>query len=97
MDDVPGLIFAPLLRLLYALLQGLLWLGWEVGVETIGWGIGWAFCRLCTLGQLPKEGLGEQEQCNPFSALAIELLGLLLLAAAVWLLATLLGGPPPTL
>ena len=71
-------------RLVIGVLRALWWLGWDFVIQTVGWTIGWCALRVLTLGQLPRERLGDLEAANWGTALWVELVGLALLAIAIW-------------
>lgn len=79
--------------LLQMLLRAAWWLGWSLGVELIGWSIGWVVLRVLTLGRYPVEPLDAQEQASEGWAACVELLGLLVLGAVIW---CLVGAWPDT-
>jgi hypothetical protein len=70
--------------LIAGLLRALWWLAWDFCVQTVGWSIGWLFLRICTFGKFPEEGLGEADRAGHVHALLVELVGLVILAAAIW-------------
>jgi hypothetical protein len=77
--DLPKSFFVGILR-------GLWWLAWDFCVEIIGWSIGWLVLRLITFGQFPSEPLGGVDQASFGRALFVEVVGLVALASAIWLL-----------
>lgn len=85
MLDLLDAISLPKTLLLWVL-RALWWLGWEFGVQTVGRSVGWLFCRAITFGHFPAEQLNELDEANPFIAFCIELLGLALIAFAIYLL-----------
>ncbi|MCM5682333.1 hypothetical protein M8A51_22625 [Schlegelella sp. S2-27] len=89
MDDVLEMLLRPIAKLLLALLRGLLWLGWELMFETIGWTVGWLLCRLLSAGRWPRQRWSQQDEAPGGVALVVELIGLGALALAV---AALSGG-----
>ena len=90
-DDLDDGVFRGLLRLILWLLRVLWWLAWEVGVEGIGWSIGWVVCRMLTLGHYPRVGIGQQDALPWPEALLVEITGLAVLGGAVWVLETRFG------
>lgn len=85
MLDLPDVISLPKTLVLW-ILRALWWLGWEFGVQTVGRSVGWSFCRAITFGYFPAEQLSELDEANPLIAFCIELLGLALIAFAIYLL-----------
>lgn len=79
------------LRAVYWLSRALLWLAWDLCVEIIGWSIGWVLFRILTLGFFPKQHITEQEKAPWFTAIFVELTGLLFLLAFVAYLGSMLG------
>ncbi len=73
--------------LLLGVLRVLWWLAWDFFVETIGWTIGWCVLRLLTLGRYPKERLSELDHAPTATAIFVEMVGLAVLALAIWGLA----------
>lgn len=92
MLDLPDVISLPKTLVLWAL-RALWWLGWEFGVQIVGRSVGWSFCRAITFGHFPAEQLSELEESNPFIAFFTELLGLALIAFAIYLPSQ--SGPTP--
>ncbi len=91
MIDVEDIIFRPVARGALVIARALLWLGWDVFVETIGWSIGWLIWRTLTFGRFPETGLGDIDETPWWVALLVELTGLLALVLLVWGLASYLG------
>lgn len=87
MHDALEFLIRPLASALLWVARGLLWLGWDFGVETVGWTIGWQTCRLVSGGRYPPERLGGQEEAPAVRAFLIEFIGLGCLALLVWALA----------
>ncbi|WP_460050930.1 hypothetical protein [Sessilibacter sp. MAH2] len=83
-------LFDAPLRLILNILRFFYCLAWELGVETIGWIIGWVFYRLITLGYFPVEGWREQDKCSWPKALLIEFTGIGILAGAIYAVTRLL-------
>lgn len=82
-DDIPDFFLRPLWNLFLALMRALWFVIWELGVEGLGWWIGWPILRLITAGRFPKQGFAEQDDAPWRIALGVELLGLTILATAI--------------
>ena len=80
----------PIVKLVIFCLRGLLYLGWDFCVETIGWTIGWWFYRAVTFGKFPTEKWEEQDNVPLILALSVEFTGLGILAGLIYLLTQLL-------
>lgn len=78
-----------LTRLVLSLLRGFWWLAWDFAVQTIGWTIGWLFWRVVTVGRFPREALGDIDEAPWFTRLIVDLTGLAVIAAGIWLLSGL--------
>ena len=89
LDDIADDFAKPILKLVILCLRGLLFLGWDFCVETVGWTIGWWFYRAITLGKFPTEKWEEQENAPLILALSIEFTGLGILAGLIYLLTKL--------
>jgi hypothetical protein len=85
-DDIADDIGKPLLRFVVSCLRFLLHLGWDWGVEVIGWSVGWCFFRVISLGTFPKENWDEQERASFSTSLTVEITGLGLIAGLIYLL-----------
>jgi hypothetical protein len=55
MEEIAESIFKPFIRLIVGFLRVLLFIGWDLLVEYVGWIIGWTFYRFLSFGQFPKE------------------------------------------
>lgn len=73
-------------KLILGLLRALWWLGWEFCVQTVGWSVGWFFCRAITFGRFPSEQLNQLDEASLFIAFVVEALGLALIALAIYFL-----------
>lgn len=73
--------------ILLAVLRVLWWLAWDVCVQTVGWSIGRCVLRVLTLGRYPEERLGGVDEASSGTAIVVELVGLVVLAAGIWGLA----------
>ena len=87
-DD--GLLRA-LLRIILGLLRILLFIGWELLVEQVGWYVGWCFYRTLTFGHFPAEKISDQERASVGTAIIVEFTGLGVLALLIYGLSQLLG------
>jgi hypothetical protein len=76
-----------LARPLFWLARGLLWLGWDCLVRTVGWSIGWPIWRVATFGRFPDTGFRDLDQTSLWASLVVELTGLGALFVAVLVLA----------
>lgn len=83
MFDIDDAIGRPAGLVLWAL-RALWWLAWDFCVQTIGWSIGWLFLRAVTLGRFPSEGIGSVDEAEWGTQLFVEVVGLSLLAWAIW-------------
>ena len=86
MIDVPDWLDAPR-GLVIGVLRFLWWLAWDVCVQTVGWSIGRCVLRVLTLGRYPEERLGGVDEASSGTAIVVELVGLVVLAAGIWGLA----------
>mgnify|MGYP006201641485 FL=1 len=86
MIDLPDWLDAPR-GLVLGVLRFLWWLAWDVCVQTVGWSIGWCVLRVLTLGRYPEERLGGVDEASSGTAIVVELVGLVVLAAGIWGLA----------
>ena len=86
-DEVPEFFLRPLWNVVVALMRTLWFVVWELGVEGLGWWIGWPAARLATAGKFPTQGFAEQEHAPLRVALGLELLGLAILAVVITLIA----------
>ena len=87
MLEVVDTLLRPILSSVLAVARAVLWLGWDFGFQIVGWSIGWVVCRIITFGKFPHVGFGEVEEMDFWVALLVEIIGLLVLALAVFLLA----------
>jgi len=86
MEEVASELLKPIARIFLAIVRGLIWLSWELMIQTIGWSIGWVICRAISFGYFPKERISEVDNAPLFVALVVELIGLaFLLFLAYWL------------
>ncbi len=90
MEEIAEHLLKPLIRLVVGILRALLFIGWDLLVEYVGWSIGWAFYRLVSFGQFPKEKLSELDQVSWSFALFVELTGLSILGILIYLLSQLI-------
>jgi hypothetical protein len=72
--------------LLLGVLRFLWWLAWDVCFQIVGWSVGWPVCRSVSLGRFPAEPFTELGGAEDFTALIVEVVGLLTLAATIWYL-----------
>jgi hypothetical protein len=75
---------------MYWLARTLLWVGWDMLFQTVGWSIGWLVLRAVTFGHVPHFGFTELEQASWWYGLLVEFVGLATLGALVWYLSGLL-------
>jgi hypothetical protein len=87
-DD--GLLRA-LLRMVLGLLRALLFIGWDLLFEQVGWFVGWFFYRVISFGRFPEQQLSEQDRASTGTAILVEFTGLGLLALAIYGLSQMLG------
>lgn len=73
------------LRPVFAVLR---YLFWEVLFEVAGWCVGWTFFRIISLGTWPRQGILDQDRAGLWTALAVEVTGLILMLAAGFSLAS---------
>ena len=90
-DELIEVAARPLAKLVYLLARSLLWLGWDMLVQTVGWSIGWCIFRVVTLGNYPEERLTEVDDAHWVTALFVELTGLAFLGAVIVALQSLFG------
>ena len=86
MIDLPDWLEAPR-GLVVGVLRVLWWLAWEVCIQTVGWSVGWCVLRIVTLGRYPQERFGGVDDAETGTAILVEIVGLLVLALAIWWLA----------
>lgn len=87
-DD--GLLRA-LLRMVLGLLRVLLFIGWDLLFEQVGWFVGWLFYRGISFGRFPEQQLSEQDRASTGTAILVEFTGLGLLALAIYGLSQVLA------
>lgn len=68
-----------ILETLWFLVRLFLW-------DTICWRIGWLVLRALTFGRFPEEPIGEVDQADAVHWNIVVIVGLLTLAASIWLL-----------
>jgi hypothetical protein len=90
MEEIAEHIFKPFIRLIVGILRVLLFLGWDLLFEYVGWSVGWAFYRLVSFGKFPSESWSELEQASLFTRLIVELTGIGLLGFLVFFLSQLI-------
>ena len=76
MEEVVTEAARPLLRLFFYIFRGILWLAWDLSVQTIGWSVGWCFLRIITVGNFPKHKISEQKNAPLRLSLLVEFLGI---------------------
>ena len=64
--------------------RALWWLGWDIGVRTVGWSIGWPIWRFATLGKFPEPGFRDIDVTADWAILVVDLTGLAVLAIVIW-------------
>lgn len=69
--------------ILLAVLRVLWWLAWDFCIQTVGWSIGWCALRGLTLGRYPGERLGGVDEASTGTAILVEAVGLVVLAAGI--------------
>lgn len=84
MADLAELLIRPIASVVLRFLRALLWLGWDIGVSTIGWSVGWCICRVLSFGRFPSVRLGDEDAYDFLPCLLVEVIGLLALALCVW-------------
>jgi hypothetical protein len=85
MEEIAVEFIRPIIRLIIGVLRVLHYLGWYL-FEQVGWTIGWYFYRSISFGQFPAEALSELGQTSWFKALLVEMTGLGILGALIFLL-----------
>jgi hypothetical protein len=83
--DLGDLVSVPR-TLVLGVLRVLWWLGWDFGVRTVGWSIGWVVLRGLSLGRFPQEPLDGVDDASAACEVFVDLLGLALIALGIWLL-----------
>jgi len=76
MEEIVTEVGRPLVRLFFYIFRGILWLAWDLSVQIIGWGVGWFFLRILTIGNFPKYQISDQENSPFWQAILIELFGI---------------------
>jgi hypothetical protein len=87
MIDLPDFMDVPK-RLVLGLLRVLWWLAIDVGVQMVGWSVGWLFLRAITWGRLPSQPWDQTDAPPSFVHLLVSLLGVIVLALAIYLLSS---------
>ncbi len=86
MEEEASALLKPVARIILTVAKSLLWLSWELIIQTIGWSIGWVVCRLVSFGTFPKERVSGIDDALWFVALIVEIIGLVFLVCMVnWL------------
>ena len=78
--DTPKSIVLGVMRTLW-------WLAWDFCIQTVGWSVGWCVLRVLTLGHYPGERLGGVDEAGAGTAILVEVVGLVVLAAGIRVLA----------
>ncbi|WP_444998082.1 hypothetical protein [Aliikangiella sp. IMCC44359] len=90
MEDIVELAIKFVVRIILGFFRVLLFIGWDLLFEIVGWSVGWFFCRLVTFGYFPKEKLSELDKAPIITALIVELIGLMVLVISILLLGQLI-------
>ncbi|WP_196139744.1 hypothetical protein [Aliikangiella sp. G2MR2-5] len=88
MEELAEGLFKAMLRVLSGGLRVLLFIGWDLMVERVGWTIGWCFYRAVTFGKFPTENVDEIDKAPMPTQLFVEFSGLAFLAAGIYILAS---------
>jgi hypothetical protein len=83
-----------LVRPLFWVARGLLWLAWEVWDSMfllITWSIGWPIVRLLSFGKFPHVRFGGYDDSSTGEAFIVCGVGTIVLGAVTWLSASHLG------
>jgi hypothetical protein len=72
--------------LFLGVLRFLWWLAWELCFQIVGWLVGWPVCRVLSFGRFPAERFTQVDAADSFVAFLVEVIGLLVVAAAIWYL-----------
>lgn len=80
-----------LARPVFLLARFLLWLAWDVLFLEVAWSIGWPLVRTLTFGRFPQVGFREYEECGAGEAFVVCGIGLGVLVAIAWGLASHFG------
>lgn len=91
MEELAEGALKSILRLIGLLVRTLLWLIWELCLETIAWYAGWLVCRLVSFGRLPGVGITQHEQASQWTHGGVCLVGMLSLVGLGILIAQLVG------
>ena len=86
-DDIfDGGLLKAAARIVLAVLRALLFIGWDLLFEVVGWTIGWPVYRVLSFGRFPKEHIRNHEAASWFTCLVVDLTGLAILATVIaWL------------
>jgi hypothetical protein len=80
-----------ILRLIGAVIRGLIWVIWELCFWELGWYIGWPIWRAISFGYYPKEKITDQNYVNTFSGFIVSLTGIVALISLAAVIAKLVG------
>ncbi len=90
MEELVELVGRSIIKFFIGFLRVLLFIGWELFFEYVGWSVGWAFYRMLSLGRFPKVSLGDLEKASTGTALLVEFTGLGVIGLLIFLLSQLL-------
>lgn len=77
-------IFDPLSRPFMAAARFVLWLVWEVLAQRVPWYVGWAVCRVVTLGRFPGAAVDEQDEAQGLEEVVVWITGFVLILGLSW-------------
>lgn len=83
-DDIfDGGLLKGVARIFLAFLRALLFIGWDLLFEVVGWTIGWPIYRALSFGRFPKEHIRNHEGAAWFTCLVVDLTGLAILVIVI--------------
>lgn len=91
MEELAEGLLKATLRALGLLIRFLIWLIMELFFEVTAWYVGWPICRALSLGNWPRQSIGEHELAAPLTRFTVSVVGILTLLGIVILLAKLTG------
>jgi len=91
LEDILGLVYRGILHVLYFIVRMLVVFMYELGIDIIGWYIGWPIVRIATFNQYPKEAVNENKKASKIAQFFVITTGFVVLVASGAILAHALG------